>query len=150
MNQLLDERDMTVSDFQRRLEAEGVEGSKYSNVRRYVAGEGKSPPALDWIDGAARVLGARPAWLAFGEGEPTDEGERTLREQFTSFRSRFGQPGPDHIVVLVGMGEDAFVSPEFVVLIDASEVPPELRSSYMRRIVGEASEVPPPSSEPSD
>jgi len=53
-----------------------VEGSKYSNVQRYVAGkEGKSPPSPTWLQGAAKILDVRPAWLAFGDGARTERVE---------------------------------------------------------------------------
>ncbi len=113
-------------------------------LRRYVAGEGKSPPPLEWIHAAARALNARAAWLAFGEGEPTVASEDALRELIAGFAERFGTPGPDHIVLLVGSGRAALSDPERVMFIDASDVPPDQRPTYMRRILAAAAEVPPP------
>jgi hypothetical protein len=144
LSQLMKASGVTVRELQQRLEAKGVEGSKYSNVRRYVAGEGKSPPPLEWIEAAAQVLNARPAWLAFGEGEATEKEERALRARFSNIQKRLGQPGPDHIVVLVGFGQEAVVKPERVVLIDAGTLPHEQRVRYMRSIAAAASEVAPP------
>jgi hypothetical protein len=109
-----------------------------------VAGEGKSPPPLDWIDAAAGVLGARPAWLAFGEGRPTKGEEERLRERFTSFLERFGRPDPHDLVVVVGTGEDAVLDPDRVVLIDGSTVPDDQRAAYVASLICAVSEVPLP------
>ena len=143
LRELLERRAMSVTDLQAALERAGVEGSKYSNVRRYVAGEGKGPPSLDWIAAAARVLEARPAWLAFGEGEATREDEDAFREEFARFRRRFGRTDPDHIVLLVGAGEHALTNPERVVFIDATDVPTKERKALMKRMVAAASDTSP-------
>lgn len=45
-------------------------------IYRYLRGD--ATPSLDFLTAAARVLGVRPAWLAFEEGKPT-EGEETRR-----------------------------------------------------------------------
>lgn len=86
----------------------------------------------------------RAAWLAFGEGEPTAAAEDALRELIAGFGERFGRPGPDHIVLLVGLGEAALSYPERVMFIDASEIPLDQRATYMRRILAAATEVAPP------
>ena len=75
LKEALDYRGRSISWLQRELEIAGVEGSKYSNVQRYVAGKGKAPPPLDWIEGVVRVLDIRAAWLGFGEGAMTWEQE---------------------------------------------------------------------------
>lgn len=147
LSQLMKASGVTVRELQARLEAEGVEGSKYSNVRRYVAGEGKSPPPLEWLDAAARGLRARAAWLAFGDGEPTEGEEGALREGWAGLRERLGQPGRDQIVLVIGRGDEVLSSPDRVVLIDASAVPEAQRPAYIRKIAAAASEAPPPGSE---
>ena len=62
----------TITELQAALDRAGVEGSKYSNVQRYVRGKGgKSPPSFDWLEGAAKALGVEVVWLAFGMGSMT-------------------------------------------------------------------------------
>lgn len=73
----------TITWLQTELDAAGVEGSGYSNVQRYVAGKGKGAPPLEWIDGAARVLGVPAAWLAFGQ-MPIDAARTSPAETFES------------------------------------------------------------------
>ena len=63
---------ITITELQAALDRAGVEGSKYSNVQRYVRGKGgKSPPSFDWLEGAAGALGVEVVWLAFGMGSMT-------------------------------------------------------------------------------
>ena len=72
----------SITWLQGELEKAEVDGSGYSNVQRYVAGkEGKSLPSPTWLQGAAKLLGVRPAWLAFGDGARTEtvELKRVLR-----------------------------------------------------------------------
>lgn len=56
---------------QKELEGRGAPNSTYSSVYRYV--RGRVEPPLDWIRSAADVLGVRAPWLAFGQGQPTEE-----------------------------------------------------------------------------
>lgn len=48
-------------------------GRTYAQINEYL--QGRVEPPLEVVRAAARVLGVRPAWLAFGEGEATPEGE---------------------------------------------------------------------------
>ncbi len=50
------------------------QGTSYPAVLGYFGG--RVTPSLPWTLEAARLLTVRPSWLAFGEGEPTDEAER--------------------------------------------------------------------------
>lgn len=85
LREALGERSITW--FQGELEAAGVGGSKYSNVQRYVAGKGKSAPPLEWIEGAARTLGVRAAWLAFEDGAMTAAEEAQWAEAADASRA---------------------------------------------------------------
>ncbi len=57
----------TITWLHERMVKAEVPGSGYSNIQRYVAGKKGSPPSLEWLEGAAKVLRVRAAWLAFGE-----------------------------------------------------------------------------------
>lgn len=57
----------------------GVRGSSYSMVHQYLQGE--ATPSLEFVEVAGEVLGVRPAWLAFGEGERT-RGEDQVSSQY--------------------------------------------------------------------
>ena len=65
--------DGTIKWLQAEMEKADVPGSKYSNVQRYVAGTAQKRPPLEWLEGAAKVLDVRPAWLVFDDG-PMREG----------------------------------------------------------------------------
>ena len=68
----------TITELQAALDRAGVKGSKYSNVQRLVRGKGgKSPPSLDWLEGAADALGVDVGWLALGMGSMTWRGTAT-------------------------------------------------------------------------
>jgi len=56
-----------------RLQREKIQGASYPSIQRCLNGE--QQPSLSLLVGVARVCGVRPAWLAFGDGEPT-----TVRE----------------------------------------------------------------------
>ena len=72
---------ITITELQAALDQAGVEGSKYSNVQRYVRGKGgKSPPSFDWLEGAADAFGVEVIWLAFGV-EPMTWGETATDKQ---------------------------------------------------------------------
>jgi hypothetical protein len=51
------------------LHEAGVPGSSYANVHAYFGG--KTQPTVEFLQAAAGALAVRPAWLAFGEDEPT-------------------------------------------------------------------------------
>lgn len=57
----------TITWLHKAMETLRVPGSGHSNVHRYVTGDAERPPPIDWLDGAAQVLGVRTAWLALGE-----------------------------------------------------------------------------------
>lgn len=60
----------SIRQFQQRLRERGVPGTGYSNVYRYVTDDAASPP-LEFLQNAGAVLEVRPAWLAFGDGDPS-------------------------------------------------------------------------------
>jgi hypothetical protein len=62
-----------ISAMQRELQAEGVPGSSYAMVHKYL--RDKSVPPLAFLTAAADLLGVRVSWLAFGEGRRTEEGQ---------------------------------------------------------------------------
>lgn len=78
LQRALDARDLSVREFQRQLKRAcaraGVAGSSYTQVHNYL--QGRREPSLPVIEISARLLGVRPAWLAFGEGQQTEEGQR--------------------------------------------------------------------------
>jgi len=96
----------SITWLQEQLEGDGVEGSKYSNVQRYVAGNGKSPPSPTWLQGAAKVLDVRPGWLAFGDGERTEPEElkRVLRARAMKRAEEFGED--TEAALRKGLGRD--------------------------------------------
>ena len=57
--------------FQGDMAKRGVKGSAYPSIYSYL--KGKSAPSLEFLQEAAELLGVRLMWLAFGEGEPTEE-----------------------------------------------------------------------------
>ena len=69
----------SLRDVQQELAKRGVRGSSYASFHGYVTNPDEIPP-LELLTAAADVLGVRPAWLAFNEGEPTEEGERLRQE----------------------------------------------------------------------
>ena len=66
--------------FHREMTDKKVPGSSYAMIHRYLAGE--KVPSLKFLEGAADVLGVRPAWLICGDGERTKAAPvgPTLRE----------------------------------------------------------------------
>lgn len=80
----------SITWLQEQLQVAGVEGSRYSNVQRYVAGNGKSPPSPTWLRAAANVLGVRPAWLAFEDGHKFERVEQ-LRAGAVAKGEAFGR-----------------------------------------------------------
>ncbi|MQA92692.1 MAG: hypothetical protein GEU90_21125 [Gemmatimonas sp.] len=79
LREALELRTMSIQELQLGMARADVDGTKYSNVRRYVVGEGRTPPPLEWIEAAGAVLRVRPAWLAFGDGARTEEEARERR-----------------------------------------------------------------------
>ena len=59
-----------IRSFYRKMTKKKVPGSSYAMIHRYLAGE--TVPSLKFLEGAADVLGVRPAWLICGDGERTD------------------------------------------------------------------------------
>ena len=57
--------------FQGDMASRGVKGSAYPSIYSYL--KGKSAPSLEFLQEAAKLLGVRLMWLAFGEGPPTEE-----------------------------------------------------------------------------
>jgi hypothetical protein len=62
-----------ITAFQRQLQAEGVPGSSYAMVHKYL--RDKTVPPISFLNAAAEFLGVRVSWLAFGEGPSTAEEE---------------------------------------------------------------------------
>jgi len=65
----------TIRGFHGEISQGDVPGSSYPVIHRYL--RGKTTPPIEFIDAAAGLLGVRRAWLAFGEGEPTEVEEAT-------------------------------------------------------------------------
>ena len=76
----LKRRRWTVKDFLGRL-GEDASVSGQTAIYKYVRGEGRTPPPADFLEDAARVLGVRAAWLAFDDGEITEEQEKYRIEE---------------------------------------------------------------------
>ena len=97
---------MTITQLQEALDRAGVEGSKYSNVQRYVRGKGgKSPPSFDWLEGAADALGVEVGWLALGVGSMT-WGETATDEQRAALsEGLWSDQLTDHIAQRLAPGE---------------------------------------------
>jgi len=66
--------------FQRRMDEHGadVPGTSLSAIQGYLRGDGEPSPTF--LKLAAQLLAVRSAWLAFGEGAPTEEAEAGRRE----------------------------------------------------------------------
>lgn len=75
--QAIDKQFSDVKSFQQVLQREGVKGSSPGSVYAYV--DGRAVPSLEFLTAAAERLNVRVAWLAFGEGEPTEQLERKAR-----------------------------------------------------------------------
>ena len=56
--------------FHRDMTKKKVPGSSYAMIHRYLSG--KKVPSLEFLEGAADILGVRPAWLICGDGERTE------------------------------------------------------------------------------
>ena len=66
----------TVKEFIDRL-GKDASVSGPTAIYKYVRGEGKIPPPVDFLEDAARVLGVRFAWLAVEEGGITESDEES-------------------------------------------------------------------------
>lgn len=72
-------REPSIRQFQQELEMRsGVRGTTYASVHSYFSGRAPSPP-LSFLEAAADILGVRAAWLAFDDGEMTEELETRRR-----------------------------------------------------------------------
>lgn len=67
------------------------QGTSYPAVLGYFAG--KVTPSLPWVLEASALLNVRVSWLAFGEGEPTEDEEREAA--FLGTLSTAVAAGPD-------------------------------------------------------
>lgn len=65
----LEQRQMSVREFQRQMVGRVGKGSSYPTVHRYLAG--KSEPSMAWLKSAAGLLGISEIWLAQGHGSPS-------------------------------------------------------------------------------
>jgi len=74
----LERREISIREFQRLMEATGIEGTSYPAVHRAL--QGKPVPAIDFLEGAARILDVRREWLILGAGEMTEEEQRKTTE----------------------------------------------------------------------
>lgn len=77
LGRAIEKRFPDVKSFQQVLQREGVKGSSPGSVYAYV--DGRAVPSLEFLTAAAEHLNVRVAWLAFGEGEPTEQLERKAR-----------------------------------------------------------------------
>lgn len=65
---------MSVRGFQKVMYGLGHKGSSYPQIHRYLKGGTK--PSMAFLEGAAKVLQVRLAWLATGQGQMSAEEER--------------------------------------------------------------------------
>ena len=84
----------TVKEFIQRL-GKHASVSGQTAIYKYVRGEGKIPPPIDFLEDAARTLGVRFAWLAIDEGGKTESDEesriqRDIQAKAASTRRVFG------------------------------------------------------------
>ena len=61
-------RGLSIRGFVRLLEGQGVPRSSYATIHRYLSGE--TPPPLEFLRTAARLLDLREEWLVLGIGPP--------------------------------------------------------------------------------
>ena len=69
----------SLREVQQELAKRGIRGSSYASFHGYVTNPEEIPP-LELLAAAAEVLGVRAAWLAFNDGEPTEE-RQALRQE---------------------------------------------------------------------
>ncbi|MBI4539485.1 MAG: helix-turn-helix transcriptional regulator [Gemmatimonadetes bacterium] len=73
LREAIDLRGVSVRAFHREMTGRRVAGSSYPTIHRYLSG--RTSPSLEFLREAAQVLGVREAWLAAGEGGPTETEE---------------------------------------------------------------------------
>ncbi len=101
-------RDMSIRAFQGEMKRRDVPGASYPTIHRYLKDE--TSPTLDFLHSAAEVLDVRAAWLATGEGTPTEriDAKRILRHLAAGFSSSGGEaPGPGSDELEPGVSIDA-------------------------------------------
>jgi hypothetical protein len=79
LKRALNLRDRSVRAFQKAMEERHAMGSSAPAIYRYLRGE--ATPTLQFIEAAASWLEVRREWLAFGEGEITEDLEARARFQ---------------------------------------------------------------------
>jgi len=62
---------------EKHLQGTDVDGWSYPSINEYL--KGAVSPRLEFLEPAAAILGVRLAWLASGDGEPTEEEERAAQ-----------------------------------------------------------------------
>ena len=128
----------TITWLHERMEEAKIPGSGYSNIQRYVAdvaGKEGNPPPLEWIEGAAKALKVRSAWLAFGEAPmsaPKGFKAFMLRDPEWADPVRVASVGPS--VSSLGLAEDLMVT-LIARLVDAQPADaPELSDADLTRL----------------
>jgi|SRR5690625_477956 len=84
-------RDKSIREVQLQLQERSVKGSSYASFHGYVKG-GQVPP-LELLEAVAGLLEVRPAWLAFGEGEPLEIAEQVASKARAAERQPGGSQG---------------------------------------------------------
>ena len=69
----------SIRSLQKGLHDAGVPGSSYANVHAYF--RGRTKPPLEFIEAAAKELGANPEWLAFEKGWMTEDEQRAAEAE---------------------------------------------------------------------
>lgn len=69
----------SIRSLQRDLYDAGIPGSSYANVHAYF--RGKTKPPLEFIEAAAKELGANPEWIAFEKGWMTERERRAAEAE---------------------------------------------------------------------
>ena len=82
----------TVKEFIDRLGKHASVGGQTA-IYKYVRGEGKIPPPVDFLEDAARVLGVRFAWLAIDEGGKTESDEESRIQRDIQAKAASGRRG---------------------------------------------------------
>jgi hypothetical protein len=69
-----------INRFAAEMEGRPIRGTSRQMIYRYISRQRPTPPPIEFLEEAAEVLGVRVAWLAFDEGESTEEKEEARRE----------------------------------------------------------------------
>ena len=77
----IERKDISVSAFHRALNKDGVKGSSYAQIHRYL--RNKSVPSIEFIEAAAELLDVRAIWLVSDEGAMTEGVERLYSVMWT-------------------------------------------------------------------